>query len=195
MIGGIPMLRFKRILTFLLALVMMLAMSTTALAADNTSNQEVLDIDMSVEVPASSQNARSTIQLHDLLENSIITSISSSVVAGTYVSDDYDAGLAGYTYQIEFDWEAEVNSSGDYIFKRITNANVTTTTNYIIIGLTWAYSSYDLTQNTYTISSNKKNVTFNTTYLFEFMIKDDITGTIHEFEQSHSKRIILNDLL
>ncbi|MFV0343803.1 MAG: hypothetical protein ACK5JH_13095 [Anaerocolumna sp.] len=189
------MLRFKRMLTLLLALVMMLAMSTTALAADNTSNQQVTDVDMSVEVPESSQNARGTIQLDDLLENSVITSKSSSVVAGTYVSDDYGAGLAGYTFQIEFDWEAEVNSSGDYIFKRITNANIETTTNYIIIGLTWAYSSYDITENTYTISSNKKSVTFNTTYLFEFMIKDDITGTIHELEQSHSNRIVLNDLL
>lgn len=190
------MLRLKNVLAFVLALMMVCLVNTSVFAAE-AANQEAIAVDVAipVEVPGLPQSGRHTIQLDELLKNSIITKQSSNVVGGIYESRSYDAGLAGYTYQIEFEWEAEVNSSGDYVFKKIINPKIVTTTNYIITGLTWGYSSYEITQNTYTISSNKKSVTFNTTYKFKFMLKDDITGKIHELTQSHSRSILLNDLL
>ena len=61
--------------------------------------------------------------------------------------------------------------------------------------MTWAYSHYELTKNTYIISSDKKSVTFNTTYDFEFVMKDDITAHLYTDQVSHSNKIVLNDLI
>ena len=134
------------------------------------------------------------ISVDDIMEHSTVTTYGASM-EGSYESEKYDAGLPGYTFQIIFDWKAAVNSSGDYIFDKITNAKVTTYKNDIICAMTWGYSSYKVTKNTYSISSNKKSITFNTTYDFEYIMKDDPLAHIYNSTESHTYTIQLNDII
>ena len=175
-----------------LAAIMVMGMGTTAFAADSVTDKNeapktAVSVNYAVETSKVSTILPDSFSVESIMEHSTITARNSSTTEGSYKSKEYDAGLSGYTFQISFDWKASVNSSGDYIFSTISNANITTYRNSFVIGMTWAYSHYELTKNTYIISSDKKSVTFNTTYDFEFVMKDDITA--------HLYKIVLNDLI
>ncbi len=191
----------KKVASTILAITIVLCSGTTVFAADNNVTnsvknvQAISEIDKAVEVPSFINDNPTAMSIDDVLKHSTITVREATSMEGTYESDTYNAGLAGYTYQISFDWVAGTNSSGDYIFSQITNANITTYKNYFIIGNTWGYSSYDISENTYSISSSKKSVTFTTTYDFEYMMLNDPLARIYNLSETHTKIIVLNNLI
>lgn len=193
----------KKIFCLIVSLAMLLAMSTTAFAAScekNTIDDDgytVAGVTPATEIDGSIYDnvAALTFDMDELLANSTNVTYSGSSYSGSYTSDKYEAGLPGYTYEISFDWVADVNSSGDYVFKdnAIQNALITTYTNHIILAITWGYYNYTFDKNTYGVASNGKSVTFETDY--EFTVYEKGTAISHTFSQENTKTIYINDLL
>lgn len=198
----------KKVLSVLLSAVMLFSMNVTAFAAEapNTNvpnteeyaNEYVIDgitpvtqIDGSIYDNVSSL----TIDIDDLISHSTNVTSSGSSYSGSYVSDKYDAGLPGYKYQISFDWKADVNSSGNYVFKdnSIQNPMIKTYANHFILTMTWGYYNYSLTKNTYGVATNGRSVTFETDYKFTVYERD--TAFDHTFTQENTKTIYIEDLL
>lgn len=189
--------RFKKFCSLLTVMLLMLFSVIPASAAELSTDEKaevLVGTEYAIEIPSSMADNTVAISVDDIMEHSTVTTYGASM-EGSYESEKYDAGLPGYTFQIIFDWKAAVNSSGDYIFDKITNAKVTTYKNDIICAMTWGYSSYKVTKNTYSISSNKKSITFNTTYDFEYIMKDDPLAHIYNSTESHTYTIQLNDII
>ena len=189
--------RFKKFCSLLTVMLLMLFSVIPASAAELSTDEKaevLVGTEYAIEIPSSMADNTVAISVDDIMEHSTVTTYGASM-EGSYESEKYDAGLPGYTFQIIFDWKAAVNSSGDYIFDKITNAKVTTYKNDIICAMTWGYSSYKVTKNTYSISSNKKSITFNTTYDFEYIMKDDPLAYIYNSTESHTYTIQLNDII
>ena len=193
----------KKVLSVLLSAVMLLSMSVTAFAAEapNTeefANEYVIDgIAPVTQIDGSIYDdvLRLTIDIDDLIAHSTNVTRSGSSYSGSYESDKYDAGLPGYKYQISFDWKADVNSAGNYIFKdnSIQNPIITTHTNNFILATAWSYYNYSFTKNTYGVATNGRSVTFETDYKFTVYEKD--TAFDHTFTQENTKTIYIDDLL
>lgn len=114
-----------------------------------------------------------SLNLETIISKSVnIQKISSNSYSGKFTSDKYNAGILGYKFQIKFDWVAKVNSSGDYIFDKITNYKLVTYTNYIVLALTWDSYSYKVSSNTYSLSSNRKTITCVANYIFDLYEKN-----------------------
>lgn len=193
----------KKKSSIMLSFVMLLSMSVTAFAAEAPKAEEfankyvvdgiapVTQIDGSIY-----DNVLSlTIDIDDLIARSTNVTRSGSSYSGSYESDKYDAGLPGYKYQISFDWKADVNSAGNYVFKdnSIQNPLITTHTNHFILAMTWSYYNYSFTKNTYGVATNGRSVTFETDYKFTVYEKD--TAFDHTFTQENTKTIYIDDLL
>ena len=134
----------KKICSLILSLLMVFSAFTTVAMAKETTignarpKAELLEEYKVAETfPATRDNddaydnvSSETIDIDNLIAHSINVKRSGSSYSGSYISDEYDAGLPGYTYQIKFDWKAKVNSVGDYIFENndIQNARITTHT-------------------------------------------------------------------
>ena len=103
--------------------------------------------------------------------------------------------MPGYTYQISFDWELEVDNYGDYVFKNnnIINPIVTTYTDKAELDISWADYSYSLVKNTYSMAADSKSVTFYTNY--EFEVRDLYSSNLHAFSQDNTKVVPTSDLL
>ena len=184
----------KKIFTFILASVMMTSMITvSAFAAENSDDKNLENPAYSLETSVTEYPDRET----DYILSGISTSMqafsdndidfgtpadieyiianSSDIVtyanstSGSFKSDKYDAGLPGYKYRISFDWTAKVNSSGQYIFDKITNPKVTTYENWFLLGFTWDYYNYTITKNVYYLSDSGRSITFNVNYDFTVM--------------------------
>lgn len=154
----------------------------------------IAGINYSTEITSLPDTNSNPFSIDEIINNSTIT-VRGSSMEGTYESNKYNTGLTGYNFQISFDWKAGVNSSGDYFFSSISNAKITTYRDAFVCGMTWGYSHYEVTKNTYTISSNKKQVTFNTTYAFEYIMKNDPLAQIYTSTKSHKHTIILNNII
>lgn len=198
----------KKVLSILLSTIVMFSMSVTAFAAeipnsivsnaDEFANEYVIDrVTPVTKIDGSIYDNVSilTINIDDLIAHSTNVTRSGSSYSGSYESDKYDAGLPGYTYQISFDWKADVNSAGNYIFKdnSIQNPIITTHTNHFILAMTWGYYSYSFAKNTYGVATNGRSVTFETDYKFTVYEKD--TAFDHTFTQENTKTIYIDELL
>ena len=136
-------------------------------------------------------NALYALSVDNVIENSTGVVTCGTSLSGSYKSAKYDAGLSGFKYRISFDWEATVNAAGDYIFSTITNAAITTYRG-LLTGFLYTMCYYDITNNVYYISSDRKSVTFETAY--EFHVYDDY-GYDYEVPAEHIRTIYLDDLL
>lgn len=166
-------------------------------AAEPTINEEagVLEENhYSTEVPSAITENSIPLPINEILSHSAV-STRGATMEGSYKSGSYSAGLAGYAFSISFDWKATVNSSGDYIFSSIDNAMITTHKDTLFCNMTWAYSSYKITKNEYVISSDKKSVVFNTSYDFEYVMKEDPISRFYTHSEAHSNRIVLDNII
>lgn len=120
--------RFKKFCSLLTVMLLMLFSVIPASAAELSTDEKaevLVGTEYAIEIPSSMADNTVAISVDDIMEHSTVTTYGASM-EGSYESEKYDAGLPGYTFQIIFDWKAAVNSSGDYIFDKITNAKVTT---------------------------------------------------------------------
>lgn len=193
----------KKLISIVLTLLVVMSLfSTNAFAAEDTGSADsdgyvvvgVEDVVFSDNL-SDENNINLPITFEELIEASSNVTYSNSSYTGSYKSDKYDAGLVGFKYQISFDWEATTNS-GDYIFKSISNAKITTYTNYLLLSLSWGDDTvtYSLTKNTFEYSSNKRSVTFYTNYKFTVYDSDDPPSS-YDYYKSNQKTINLDNLL
>lgn len=121
-------MKTRKLLSGISVLICCFCFCIPSLAANtDASSQSVVGIDTLGYVDSID------VTFSDLLSNSIITYADSEVMSGHYNGDStvlwVEIGGVGtltdfdWTQTIEFDWTAKVNSSGDYIFDKITNAN------------------------------------------------------------------------
>ena len=200
----------KKILSLFLTSMIILSMYSTVAMADDNSSQilsttDIYDDDYYkiVGVEASileciDENIISdkiTLTFDELMKSSTNITRSNNSLSGTYESAKLNAGLTGYKYQISFDWEAEVDNSNNYTFKKITNAKITTYENIILLSIAWPGDSwsYVLTKNTYAISNDKRLVTFYTNY--KFTLYDSSEGSTYNYTSNNTKPIDIEDLL
>lgn len=193
----------KKLFSFVVSFAMLLSMSTTVFAA---SEEDVaLDSDgysvvgvapvTQMDGAAYDNTTLITLDIDELLAHSTNVTRSSSSYSGSYTSAKYETGLPGYKYQISFDWVADVNSSGDYVFRNnaIQNPLISTYKDKLLLAITWSYSTYSFAKNTYGVASNGKSVTFETDYKFTVYEKE--TAISHTLVQENTKTIYINDLL
>ena len=199
----------KKILSLLLISMIILSMySTVAMATDNSSQisnttdtyddyYKIVGVDDSIFecIDENIISDQITLTFDELIKSSTNITRSNNSQSGTYKSAKLNAGLTGYKYQISFDWEAEVDSSNNYVFKKITNAKITTYENAILLSIAWPGDSwsYVLTKNTYTISNDKRFVTFYTNY--KFTLYDSSEGSTYNYTSNNTKPIDIEDLL
>ncbi|MCR5293569.1 MAG: hypothetical protein K6E30_00125 [Lachnospiraceae bacterium] len=193
----------KKLLCLIISISMLLTMSTTAFAASDLSpttdadGYTVAGVAPVAKVDGSIYDNAITVSfdIDELLTHSTNVTRSGSSYSGSYTSAKYETGLPGYKYEISFDWVADVNSSGDYIFKNnaIQNPLITTYTNHVLLALTWSYYTYSFDKNTYGVATNGKSVTFETDY--EFTVYEKETAISHNFVEENTKTIYINDLL
>lgn len=192
----------RKLLCFAISVAMLITMSTTAFA---TSDDVALDSDgyglvgidpvTKADGTVSNNMVHITLDIDELLAHSTNVMRSSNSYSGSYTSAKYETGLPGYKYQISFDWVADVNASGDYVFRNnaIQNPLISTYKDKVLLAITWSYSTYSFAKNTYGVASNGKSVTFETDY--EFTVYEKETAISHTFVQENTKIIYINDLL
>lgn len=189
------MFKMEKILSIVLAIVTICSMSTSVFANESSSMSEgkTSVVEHATEVNSNLSNySNGSITIDSIVENSIITYSPTHETEGSF-SCKYDTFLAGITYTIYFDWKADTNSSGNYILSEITNASVTTHTNHFLTGTAYSAYNVDLTQNTYTISRDKRSVTFNTSYDFIYQYKNQFE--VHEKSEDYVVTLDFNDLI
>lgn len=200
----------KKVFSVSLIIMLMFSMiGTTAMAAENIEHDynsvkistENIDEYIVAGICPTSKEEHTldaealTIDIEYLFEHSTNVTRSGSEYSGSFSSPKYSAGLAGYEYNINFEWEAAVDSDSNYYFKDfdIIDPHITTYYNYLILGLTWSYYSYDIIKNSYDVSNDGYSVTFFTNYRFTVIPKDGfITQT---FTQNNTQTITLEELL
>lgn len=197
---------FLMLFSFLLAFSML---ATTAMAAEAPSVStayenipiDVYVVDSVVPVSGIVENTydntvKAAISVDDLVSHSTNVVLRGSSYSGSYKSAKYSAGMPGYEYQISFDWIAEVNSSGDYIFKgrSIQNPMITTYTNHFLLATAWSYYNYSFAKNVWWVSSDGRTVSFQTDYSFTLYSKD-VPMVDYSFTQENRRDISIDDLL
>ena len=159
-------MKTRKLLSGISVLICCFCFCIPSLAANtDASSQSVVGIDTLGYVDSID------VTFSDLLSNSIITYADSEVMSGHYNGDStvlwVEIGGVGtltdfdLTQTIEFDWTAKVNSSGDYIFDKITNANSSMSPDLHL--LYFDVESKEL-KDQYTISTDRKSVTFTSSY-------------------------------
>lgn len=197
----------KKLVSFLLSVSLAISMfTTTAIAAENDGSRYILEEtedDGYVVVGVSSATKESeevdsqiiSLDMEYLIAHSTNVTRSGSEYSGSYSSPKYSTGFLGYEYNINFEWEAEVDSDSNYYFKNydIIEPYITTYANPLLLSIAWSSYGYDIIKNTYKVSNDGYSVTFYTNYKFSVIAHN--TYNTQTLIQNNTKTILLEELL
>lgn len=132
----------------------------------------------------SEHSLHTELTVDDLMAHSVITYVGTNSMSGHYngdspivvvtIGDSLVVPEFSWTHKVEFDWTAKTNSSGDYIFNTITNANSS-----VSPGLHLLYLDVKSTElkDQYSFSSDRKTVTFSSSYELQWRFYNSIYAT------------------
>lgn len=177
----------RKILQIVFALSLCLSLCVPVFAANADSGSKFIEV-----LEDSKNPSEVTITIDDLMENSSITYADARSKSGHYKGDSQIITVRNgsfvvtpdftWTHTVEFDWTAKLNSDGDYIFDTISNANSSVAPGshllYFNVGSTE-------TRDVYWFSSDRKSVTFSSTYELQWRFYNEsfITDVVAELER------------
>lgn len=158
---------------------------------DSDENYYFSGSEFSSEVVNVLPHGNNPISVEDVISNSTNIQRNGATDSGDFTSKKFSAGILGYKYTISFSWVAKV-VNGDYVFDYISNAKITTYTNYLILAVTWELYSYRITKNTYYFTGDRKSVIFETNYAFD--VRDKTTHNDMTLYQNNKQTFSLQSI-
>ena len=159
-------MKFKKLLQFILALSMCFSLCVPAFATSVDTDLECVE-----KLVPHENSSNVTVTIDDLMVNSIITYADSTTKSGHYKGECQitEATIGPYTittdfpwiHTIEFDWTARTNSNGDYYFYTVTHEKSGLRADSYFL---YTDVKSTKTSGVYTISADKKSITFSSTY-------------------------------
>lgn len=166
----------------------------TYAATPEKNSQYVESLDVSTSQLSDSMT------IDELIAHSTILYADSEALSGHYDGDE-DILVAQFgdiealvpfpwTHTVEFDWTAKVNSSGDYIFDKITNAN-----SFVEPGNHFLYFDVDSSElkDVYSFSRDRRTVTFSSSYELHWRSYNE--PLVHEGIADRTRVIEMQELI
>lgn len=155
----------KKFFRVILVLAICLSITVPTFAANLDQNSQYVE---SIDVSGAISDC---ITINDLIAHSTIKHADSASMSGHYNGEQNILAVKignivtmpdfTWTHTIEFDWTAKINSQGDYIFDKITNANSSVSPGSHLLFLNVESSE---TKDVYSFSSDRKTATFSSSY-------------------------------